>query len=315
MFTQIINEITKAETIIIHRHKSPDGDALGSQLGLKFLLNQNFPNKNVYCVGDAAGRFSFMDQSVMDEITDDYYKGSLAIILDSATEALVSDTRYTLASKTIRMDHHPKCAEFCDIELVESSFESCAGLVAYMAKTANWSLNKLAAKSLYTGMVTDSGRFLYDSTTSRTFEVASFLLTADFDVTEIYNNLYVDDFKMVKARANHILRIKFTPNKVAYVYTSIEDLIAMGSDALDSFSISRGMVNTMANIRGTSIWVNFTETENEVLCELRSSNKAVNTIASKYGGGGHAKAAGAGVKNKEEAMRMLADLDKLAGEE
>jgi phosphoesterase RecJ-like protein len=83
---------------------------------------------------------------------------------------------------------------------------------------------------------------------------------------------------------------------------------------MDTFAVSRGMVNTMADIKGVDIWVNFTETENGVLCELRSATKNINPIAVKYGGGGHAKASGAKVADRETAMRMLADLDQLAGE-
>ena len=73
------------------------------------------------------------------------------------------------------------------------------------------------------------------------------------------------------------------------------------------------MVNTMGDIKGIDIWVNFTETENGVLCELRSSKYNINQIAVKYGGGGHAKASGATVKDREEAMAMLEDLKALGG--
>ena len=80
---------------------------------------------------------------------------------------------------------------------------------------------------------------------------------------------------------------------------------------LDTFTVSRAMVNTMADIRGVDIWVNFTETETGVLCELRSSRYNINPIAVKYGGGGHAKASGATVADRETAMAMLADLDEM----
>ena len=82
----------------------------------------------------------------------------------------------------------------------------------------------------------------------------------------------------------------------------------------DIFTVSRGMVNTRADIKGTDIWVNFTETETGVLCELRSSRYNINPIAVKYGGGGHAKASGATVASKEIAMQMLSDLDALTKE-
>ena len=83
---------------------------------------------------------------------------------------------------------------------------------------------------------------------------------------------------------------------------------------MDTFSISRGMVGTMADLRGVSIWVNFTETDRGVLCELRSNRCNINPIAVKYGGGGHAKASGACVPDRETAMNMLRDLERLQEE-
>ena len=83
---------------------------------------------------------------------------------------------------------------------------------------------------------------------------------------------------------------------------------------VDTFTVSRGMTNTMADIKGVDIWVNFTETEKGVLCELRSSKYNINPIAVKYGGGGHAKASGATVADKETAMAMLEDLNKMMEE-
>jgi len=74
------------------------------------------------------------------------------------------------------------------------------------------------------------------------------------------------------------------------------------------------MVNNMADIKGVSIWVNFTEAENGVLCELRSNAYNINPIAVKYGGGGHAKASGATVPDRETAMALLRDLDQMIGE-
>ena len=81
---------------------------------------------------------------------------------------------------------------------------------------------------------------------------------------------------------------------------------------MDIFSISRGMVGTMSDIRGIDSWVNFTETDEGVLCEIRSNKHNINHIAVKYGGGGHAKASGATLKNKEEAMQLLEDLNNLS---
>ncbi len=304
--------LKKYDTVIIHRHTNPDGDAMGSQIGLKNLLLDNFPEKKVYVVGDGAGRFSFMDGSVMDEIPDETYKGALAVILDSAEHSLVSDDRYTLAEKTLRIDHHIFCEKFADVEIVETAFESCAGLVTHLAREWGLTINTSAAKALFTGIVTDSGRFRYDSTTPRTFSDAAFLLEKGFNPTEIYDKLYVDDFSMIKMRAGFVLDIRFTKNNVAYIYSDRKKVDSLG---VSDFTVSRGMVNVMAEIRGVDVWVNFTEsTDGTVLAELRSRNLDINKIAVKYGGGGHLKASGASLKDKAQAMEMLADLDKLVGE-
>ena len=311
MFEAILNQIQAYDTIILHRHGRPDGDALGSQIGLKHLLRENFPHKTVHVVGDDAGFFSFMEDSTMDQIPDSAYEGALAVILDCGSAHLISDDRWNLAKETVRMDHHLFTGKIANVEVIDSSYESCCGLIAQLAMEAGWKLNKLAAKSLYTGMVTDSGRFRYDSTTSRTFRLASFLMEQEFDTNEIFRDLYADDFESKARKAQFVLKTRFTPNRVAYIYTTLEELQAMNAS---TFSVSRGMVNTMADIKGTGIWVNFTETEEGVLCEIRSSGVNINPIAVKYDGGGHAKASGACVPDRATAMNMLQDLDALAGE-
>ena len=312
MFEDILQAIQSYDTIIIHRHTRPDGDALGSQIGLKHILLENFPSKAVYTVGDEARFFSFMEDSTMDTIPDSVYDGALAVILDTAASHLISDDRYQLAAKRVRMDHHIFCENIAEHEVVDTSFESCCGLVTQFAIESGLKLNKLASKSLYTGMVTDSGRFRYDGTTARTFQLASVLMEAGFDTNELFRDLYADDFESKKLKASFILKIQFTQKNVAYIYTDRAEFDALG---LDTFTVSRAMVNTMADIKDVSIWVNFTETAQGVLCELRSNKYNINPIAVKYGGGGHQKASGATVADRETAMAMLRDLDALIGED
>ena len=311
MFEQVIKEIGRYDRIVIHRHQNPDGDALGSQIGLKHILRENYPEKEIYMVGDPAKRYSFMEDSAMDEISDEVYEGALAIVLDTSAKALISDTRYTLAERTICMDHHIYCEDIADVEVRDTSFESCCGLITAFAMECGLRLNLLAATSLYTGMVTDSGRFRYDSTSSNTFKLAAFLMEQPIDTNEIYRNLYADDFVRVRLRAQFVLKIQFTAHNVAYIYTTKEELAQYD---VDTFTISRGMVGTMGDLKGVDIWVNFTETEQGVLCELRSGRYNINPVAVKYGGGGHQKASGTTVKDRETAMQMLRDLDRMMEE-
>ncbi len=306
MFQELLSVIKEYDRIIIHRHTNPDGDALGSQIGLKNILTENFPHKQVYVVGDGSVRYAFMEGSEMDDIGDEMYKGALAIVLDTSATSLISDSRYSLAEKTACIDHHIFCERFTDIEVRDTSYESCCGLITEFAVSCGLKLNSLAAKSLYTGMVTDSGRFRYDSTNANTFRLASFLMQHEFSTNDIYANLYADDFAYIKLRAQFVLKIQFTDADVAYIYTDKDEARSYG---VDIFSISRGMVGTMSDIRGVNTWVNFTETDDGVLCEIRSNKHNINPIAVKYGGGGHAKASGATLKDRDEAMRLLEDLN------
>ena len=305
MFKKIIEAIEKYDRIIIHRHTNPDGDAIGSQVGLKNILKENYPQKEIYAVGDPSKRYGFIEDSETDNIPDDYYNGALAFVLDTSAIALISDERYKTADMVIKMDHHIFCEEFADLELIDTSFESCCGLIGMFAMQTGLKLTPIAAKALYTGMITDSGRFRYDSTSSQTFKVASFLMEQKFNTNDIFGNLYADELSFVQLRAKFVLKITLTDAPVAYIYTPLEEAKSYNAD---TFTISRGMVNTMSDIKGIDIWVNFTETENGVLCELRSSKYNINPIAVKYGGGGHAKASGATIKDRETAMAMLGDL-------
>ena len=311
MFEQILDLIKKYDKIIIHRHKKPDGDAIGSQVGLKHIIKANFPEKTVLAVGDPAGRYAFVEDSTPDEVADGEYTDALAIILDTSARTLISDDRYTTAAATARMDHHIFVEKIADVEVTDTSFESCCGLITAFAREQGLTLTPTAAKALYTGMVTDSGRFRYDSTTPETHRLAAHLLSVGFSTNDIYRNLYSDDFSFIRLRAQFVLKIQFTDKNVAYIYTPADETKSYG---VDTFTISRGMVNVMGEIKGVDIWANFTETEEGILVELRSGKYNINKIAVKYGGGGHEKASGATLKTKEEAMLMLADLNALVEE-
>ena len=311
MFEEVLRLIEAYDTIIIHRHNRPDGDALGSQIGLKHIILENYPHKTVYTVGDEARFFGFMEDSVMDSIPDSAFSGALSIILDSGSSHLISDSRYPLAEKTARIDHHFFCEKIADTEVIDTSFESCCGMNTQLSEESGLKLNPLAAKALYTGMVTDSGRFRYAGTTSRTFHLASLLMEQPIDTNALFRDLYADDFTSKQLKAKFTLKIQFTKANVAYIYTTCQEFQALDADI---FTVSRGMVNTMADIKGVDIWVNFTETDSGVLCELRSSRYNINPIAVKYGGGGHAKASGATLRDREEAMRLLQDLCALSEE-
>ena len=252
-----------------------------------------------------------MDDSVMHEIPDETYNGALAFVLDCGASSLICDDRYKKAEKTIRFDHHTYCEKIADLEVWQTSYESCAGLVTEFAIESGLQLSPRSAKALYTGMVTDSGRFRFDSTTSNTFRLASELLKQSFTINSVYSELFADDFKFIKLRAQFVLKIQFTNYKVAYIYTTKEEFLTYEADA---FTISRGMVNTMSEIKGINTWVNFTETDEGVLVEIRSNKYNINPIAVKYGGGGHQCTAGATLTDANDIAKMVADADKMVSD-
>ena len=149
----------------------------------------------------------------MATVEDALYESALAVILDTSGKGLISDNRYQLAQTTARIDHHLFIEQIAQIEVTDSSFESCCGLVAAMARECGWRLTPLAAKSLFTGMVTDSGRFRYDATNARTFRLAAYLMGQPIDTNELYRNLYATDLEQMKLRARYMDKITLTEHR------------------------------------------------------------------------------------------------------
>ena len=310
MYKEIVNLIEKYNTIIIHRHKNPDGDALGSQLGLKRLIELNYPNKSVYAVGDE-NTFVFLGK--MDIINNDVYNNALVIILDVSIARLVSDDRYQLADHVIIIDHHLNPADIGDTVFIDSSRIACAEIVCDIAIKYNLKLDEIGATPLLTGLITDSGRFLYPNTGISSFKAAAYLLEHGADIQGVYEKLYTVPLNFTKLKGYFLNNFKTTKNNVAYMKN---DLSVKETYNVSTFTVSRAMVNQMGGMEGIDIWANFTlDEENVIQVELRSKKLSIVDIARKYGGGGHALACGCTLKSFEEADLLLNDLDMLLEKE
>ncbi|MCK5388258.1 MAG: bifunctional oligoribonuclease/PAP phosphatase NrnA [Candidatus Izimaplasma sp.] len=310
MYKEIINLINKYNTIIIHRHKNPDGDALGSQLGLKRLIELNYPTKKVYAVGDE-NTFVFLGK--MDIISDDIYHNALVVILDVSVARLVSDDRYKLADHVIIIDHHLNPADIGDTVVIESDYIACSEIVCDIAIKHNLKLDSIGATPLLAGLVTDSGRFLYPQTSANSFRIAAYLIDNGADIQMVYDKLYTVKLNYTKLRGYFLNNFKTTKNKVAYMKneTSVKD-----NYQVSTFTVSRAMVNQMSGMEGINIWANFTMDEEGIIqVELRSKKISIVHIARKYGGGGHALACGCTLASFEEADLLLNDLDDLLEKE
>lgn len=312
ILTNIYRKIKEYDTIIIHRHIKPDGDALGSQIGLKESLIATFPNKCIKVVGDMSERYSFIGE--MDEIEDSLYEDALVIVLDTGAERLISDERYKFGKYLIKIDHHLPQGEYGDLAYVDTSRESCAGVVASFLMEKRFKINDKVATALFTGMVTDSGRFRYQSTSSTTYKIASELMKYNIDTESIYNKIYVDKLANVKLKAKLIDKFIVLDSGVAYLINTKEEIKEYNVPIYD---VSRGMVNIMAGIEEIKIWANFSEDENgDIYCEIRSNGPNINVVATKYGGGGHLQASGTTIYSFDTVKKIINDLERVArGEE
>lgn len=306
-YKQALELIRRHDVIILHRHKMPDGDAIGAQVGLKQLIRDNYPEKNVYATGDSAARFDFLSAQPV-TLADALFPHALCIILDCGGAALIADDRWQLAGNTIRFDHHLFQGEIAQIDISDSSFESTCGLLTDFALSCGLQLSLASALPLYMGMVTDSGRFRYDSTTPRTLRLAAALLEQGINTNMLFKNLYASTLQEQQQRAHFTGKIRFTAGGVAYLKNTAEEISDL---QMDIFDVSRGMIGVMSDLKGVDIWVNFTESPEGIYAELRSTDLTIQPVAVKYGGGGHAKACGATLHKWEEADAMLADLDSL----
>ena len=316
---EILKKIKEYKTIIIHRHTNPDLDALGSQIGLKETLQENFPEKEIYAVGDM-NRFTFLGE--MDSVDDSVFKDALCIICDVAVSNLISDHRYFNAKEVIVIDHHQNET---NLNLPEKEFNlplyryvdttslACCEIVANMISEWKLKLPSHAATALYGGIVTDTGRFQYGNSLASIFKTSAYLAENGADAQFIYRNLYVETLESRLMKNYFQTKMQLTRNNVAYMINR-EDVYEKFD--VDTFTVSRGMVNLMAGIDVVKIWANFTYDKHtgKVLCEFRSRDVVIVDVAKKYGGGGHAFACGATVESFELVEAILADFDKLLEE-
>ena len=307
MYNQILEYIKKYDSIVISRHKRPDLDALGSQLGLKSLILDNFANKKVYAIGDMSRR-SFL--GTMDLVDDKIMKESLLILTDVSVSELLPDINYNDAKEIICIDHHNNG---CNIERAVPFYDRNAAaacqIIAAMAFELNLKISINTAMCLYAGIISDTNRFNY-SLTSDLFVVAGKLIDTGFDYKSMYNTMYSESIAHLKMRAYFVDQFISEPIGLAYIKS---DKSIFDRFPVDLFSISRGMVNVMSNIDGVEIWANFTEDPQtgKVVCEFRSKTISIVEVATKYGGGGHKNACGATIDSFEVADLILEDFRQL----
>lgn len=309
MFSALKEFITRHETITIFSHIYPDGDAIGSIIGLRELIKANYPTKKVYGIGAVIAPFS---QIVGDlhEVDDDTIKQSGALIIDVANGDRVFDQRFKLAKESFKLDHHVYVEKFTNDELVVTNRIATAEIIGEFMIQEHYSISPLGATALLLGIITDSGRFMYDLTTTITFEVVANLMAFNADLKLINNVLSQRKIDGLKARGLFMLHYE-TYQGVIYI---IVDNPTLKTFALEPNQGSM-FVNTYAGIEGYHSWATFLVDENGgVFVELRSTSRNVQKVATAFGGGGHLKASGCRLANMamiDEVIKTLANAEEI----
>lgn len=311
----ILQKIKEYDTIMLFRHFRPDGDAKGSTKGLQGILKATWPEKQVYLINDDHSDYlAFMgdDES---EVADEVYEKALGIVLDTATPDRIANKKYTLCKELIKIDHHIEVAPYGDISWVETEKSSVCEMVAefYATFRDELKITKEAATHIYTGMVTDSGRFQFSSVSGDTLRYAAVMLDQGINTDLMYAHLQLKDFDELKFRAQIYKLMKISENGVAYVYLSkeLQDKFGLKPEAASA------CISAMDSIKGCLCWIGFIENgdeEGSVRVRLRSRFVAINSVAEHYRGGGHACACGATIFSKKEMRALVKEADAIVKE-
>lgn len=301
ILNKILKKIKQYDTIIIHGHKRPDGDCYGAQFGLKDIISNSFPSKKVYVVGETSGYVSFV--GTPDTITDDVYEGALSIVVDTATQSRISDSRYTLGKEIIKIDHHIPIDQYGDLIWVDTSFPSCAQMVAYfyLQFEDELTMSPEGALAMYTGIVTDTGRFRYRGVSRLTHEIAGLLVHEGADIVKIDQNLSKETMEEYQFKGNLLSKVQFDDAGFAYAIITKEDIAKYNITS----EAAAANVNLLSGVEGYGVWFLLIEGDDEVRVRLRSSELEIDKLANMFNGGGHKNASGATLSGFDQVDTFL----------
>jgi phosphoesterase RecJ-like protein len=199
----ILQKMKEYNRIILTRHLRPDGDAIGATKGLHRILTLSFPEKEIYLLNEDSSEYLAFLGGESEPIPDEKYADALCIVLDTGNLERISNKKYALCKELIKLDHHIDHTPYGDVSWVEEHRSSvCEMVVAFYAEFADQlKIDKEAATYLYAGMVTDSGRFRFSSTSGDTMRLAGLLLDQGIDTDWIHSNLYLRSFEELKFKS------------------------------------------------------------------------------------------------------------------
>ncbi len=305
---QILAKIKEYDKILIFRHKRPDGDATGSTKGLQRILQLTYPDKTVLLQNcDFSDYMAFLGEEDA-PVPVEEYKNALGIVIDTSVPDRISNSNFSLCKELIKIDHHIPMGSYADLEWIEEDRSSACEMIAEFYDTFKDELkiDKDAATYIYCGMVTDSGRFEYREVNGKTMRLAGVMIDCGIDLDTLYAHLYLKDYATLKFKSFVYKKMKQTKNGVVYILIN-EKIRKKFGLTLEEASACVGYLDT---IKGSLIWLAFIETKENIRVRLRSRFVTVNEIAENFGGGGHACASGATVKNRKEMQKLIALADK-----
>jgi phosphoesterase RecJ-like protein len=293
---RILEAIRAARSICVVGHIRPDGDCIGSQLGLTLALRAE--GKEVLCWNEdpLPQKYRFLDPDGVFQQPTAGVKFDCVIATDCASFERLGKTGPFIARRKplINIDHHASNTHYGDLNWVSPRDPSTGELIFRLLKIARWPITPRIADLLFTAISTDTGSFQYPSTRSGTFHAGAELVTRGANLAKICDEVY-QSFPLSRARLlKHVYsKFKLTHNdRIAYLWLKQADLARTGANSNDT----EGLIDHIRAIEPVVVACVFEEIEPELTrISLRSKNKEVNVseICGQFGGGGHPLAAGA----------------------
>lgn len=303
---RIIEVIRENETFCIVGHIRPDGDCIGSQLGLAMALRNEGKQVTVWNQDAVPQKYKFLDPEGLLEKPKRGKTFDCVIATDCASFQRLGEAGECIANRKIliNIDHHESNPRYGDINWVSPREPSCGELIYRLLKVARWPITKPVADLLFTAISTDTGSFQYPTTRPGTFHAGAELVTRGADLAmichEVYQSYPVSRAKLLK----HVYsKFRLADNdRIAWFWLKQADFARTGSDSDDT----EGLIDHIRAIEPVVVACVFEELEPELTrISLRSKSPAVNVneIAAQFGGGGHPAAAGARIPGKPLAVQ------------
>jgi phosphoesterase RecJ-like protein len=296
----VVEELARAERLLVVTHENPDGDALGSMLGVTRALRGLGKDVAMYLSGDTPlpGEYSFLDLSDLTRTLPDDLEQRTLVAVDCASERRIGPEPDALAraSRVVDIDHHHDNTRFGDVNLIVAEASSTAEIVRDVLARLGVELTSEIAEPLYVGLVTDTGRFQYSNTTAKALRLGAELVEAGADVHNVFRHVYESvQFAKLKLLARALDHAElYEGGRLVISYLVKDDFIAVSADE----PYSEGIIDYLRAVEGSEMVALIREPPREDgpmwRISLRSSHDEidVSAIARGAGGGGHTQAAG-----------------------